>query len=228
MKHRTSSPKGLNSVALAQVTNFRIIIPSELKKMIEKGHRNDIIQLYEEIEIPFDNDTRSIPFVCVYIDDEKARFVMKDCYDEGIMNSKLFAKTGYYGSAGREHVLKSIYSHMDEEWKKLIIPRKLRECIDGKMIEYSDPMWLPSATDIFGDSPWTDEWDAESDSFQLPVFEGTPRGRVKEFGNRGIYPYWLRTVCAHNQRKFMIVNQRGLHSHYEPWYSKGFAPGFDI
>ena len=38
------------------------------------------------------------------------------------------------------------------EWQAIVKPRTIVEIIDGQRVEYADPMWLPSATDVFGPS----------------------------------------------------------------------------
>lgn len=65
------------------------------------------------------------------------------------------------------------------------------------------------------------------DSFQLPIFK-RKRDRVKECGNEGTYPYWLRSVDATKSSNFSLVGADGGDGSYGAYYSIGFAPGFDI
>ena len=87
-------------------------------------------------------------------------------------------------------------------------------------------MWLPSATDVFGNDPdgW---WKEETDSFQLPIFK-EERDRVKEVPGNGTYPYWLRSPDASYSTYFVLVRTGGAVSVSDADYSLGFAPGFDL
>lgn len=87
-------------------------------------------------------------------------------------------------------------------------------------------MWLLSATDVFGPSE-EGYWKDLDDSFQVPIFK-RKRDRVKECGNEGTYPYWLRSVHATNSTAFGLVRTGGGRSGGSAYYSRGFAPGFDI
>ena len=87
-------------------------------------------------------------------------------------------------------------------------------------------MWLPSATDMFG-TPEDCWWKDLDDSFQLPIFK-KDRERVKECGDEGTYPYWLRSVRAGFTDSFCNVTTGGGASYYLARLSLGFAPGFDI
>lgn len=201
------------------------VSPAELKRYKAEGKLNEHLYSFDEIDITLDNG-RTMTIVCGYSDCKKARFVFKDCYDEHVMNEEDTNKTGYKGSAGRKHVLEDIYPHMPQEWKDIIVPRVLTEIIDGHKIDYADPMWLPSATDVFGASE-DGYWPIETDSFQLDIFK-RERDRVKECGDNGTYLWWLRSVSSSSTHYFRRVNTRGGSSSNPAYYSFGFAPGFDI
>lgn len=133
--------------------------------------------------------------VCGYVGKHSARFVFKDCLREmWQMNKDMTNKGGYFRSEARRHVLEDILPHLPAELREAITPRHLCEEIDGETYEYFDSLWLPSATDVFGNDPdgW---WKEETDSFQLPIFK-EERDRVKEVPGNGTYPYWLRSRAA--------------------------------
>ena len=163
---------------------------------------------------------------CCYVSPTSARFVFKDCWDEGVMNDEATNKTGYFKSKGRKHVLEDIYPHIAAEWREIIAPRTFVETIEGERVEYSDPLWLPSATDVFGtpDGAW---WNDGDDDFQLPVFT-RERDRVKECGDKGTYYWWLRSVRASYANAFCGVTADGSVAGNYAYASYGFAPGFDI
>lgn len=201
------------------------ISPEDFKTAISEGNVDELISPFDEIEIPLDTGG-SVTVVCGYSDSHTARFVMKDCWDEAVMNEENTNKTGYFKSRGRAHVLTDILPHIAQEWRAIFKPRQMVEIIDGERVEYADLMWLPSATDVFGPSG-DGYWKDEGDNFQLPIFE-KERDRVKECGGEGTYPYWLRSVYASNTTTFRYVNTSGYSSNNYAGNSRGFAPGFDI
>lgn len=79
---------------------------------------------------------------------------------------------------------------------------------------------------MFGtpDGAW---WKDGDDDFQLPVF-ARERDRVKECGDKGTYPWWLRSVCAGDAAGFCYVSAGGSARNHLAYRSHGFAPGFDI
>lgn len=201
------------------------ISPSQLKRAKAEGKLDHLLAQRDEIEVPLDTGG-TVTVVCCYVTPTSARFVFKDCWDEGAMNDEATNKTGYFKSKGRKHVLEDIYPHIAAEWREIIVPRTFVETIEGERVEYSDPLWLPSATDVFGtpDGAW---WNDGDDDFQLPVFT-RERDRVKECGDKGTYFWWLRSVHASDASIFCRVSTDGSASNYHAYRSRGFAPGFDI
>lgn len=201
------------------------ISTAQLAQRRAEGRLHEIISPFDEIDIPLDTGG-TVTVVCGYSDATTARFVFKDCWDEHVMNEENTNKTGYHGSAGRKHVLEDIYPHLTQEWKDIIKPRSITETINGEEHNYEDPMWLPSATDVFGDSE-DGYWAKEPDSFQLEIFK-RERDRVKECGDNGTYHWWLRSVYASYTTYFRYVYTSGGSSSSDAYRSRGFAPGFDI
>ena len=180
--------------------------PSQLKRAKAEGKLDHLLAQRDEIEVPLDTGG-TVTVVCCYVTPTTARFVFKDCWDEGVMNDEATNKTGYFKSKGRKHVLEDIYPHIAAEWREIIVPRTFVETIEGERVEYSDPLWLPSATDVFGtpDGAW---WNDGDDDFQLPVF-ARERDRVKECGDKGTYSWWLRSVHASSAYFFCTVYADG-------------------
>lgn len=223
----TAKPADPNTMWAMRRMQKSYISPARLTQYKTEGALDKYIHPFDEIDITLDND-RTVTIVCGYSDCTKARFVFKDCYDAHVMNEESTNKTGYKGSAGRKHVLEDIYPHMPQEWKDIIVPRILTEIIDGHKIDYADPMWLPSATDVFGAAE-DGSWPIETDSFWLDIFKrDRDRDRVKECGGNGTYPWWLRSVSSSSTYTFRCVYTDGSGGNYRANYSYGFAPGFDI
>ena len=191
----------------------------------KEGRLDKFISPFDEIDIPLDTGG-SVTVVCAYSNPNTARFVFKDCWDEGVMNDEATNKGGYYKSKGRAHVLVDILPHIAQEWRAIFKPRKMVEEIDGERIEYADPLWLLSATDVFG-PPEEGYWKDIDDGFQLPIFK-RERDRVKECEDEGTYPWWLRSVYAASSSYFCLVGTGGVANGGYAYWSYGFAPGFDI
>lgn len=214
----------------AQLCHFRMVVsadicPDDLKTAVYEGNVDEVVSPYDEIDIPLDTGG-TVTVVCAYSSPNTARFAFKDCWDEAAMNDEATNKGGYCKSKGRLHVLEDIWPHISPEWQAIIKPRKIVEEIDGERVEYADLMWLLSATDVFGPSE-EGYWKDLDDSFQLPIFK-RERDRVKECGNEGTYPYWLRSVRATSSNYFCFVSTDGSARTYYAHWSRGFAPGFDI
>ena len=196
----------------------------EIKAAKKEGKLDKFVSPFDEIDVPLE-PSGYVTVVCAYSNPNTARFVFKDCWDEGVMNEETTTNGGYYKSKGREHVLVDILPKISQEWREIFKPRRIVEKINGERIEYEDLMWLLSATDVFGPSP-DGYWKDIGYSVQLPIFK-RERGRVKECVDEGTYPYWTRSVDATSSSSFRLVLTGGSSSRYA-LSSRGFAPGFDI
>ena len=158
------------------------------------------------------------------------RFMFKDCLDDPhCMNEDWTNKGGYKASDARRYLLEKVYPRLPAELRALIRPRKIVENIREGVLEYEDPLWLPSETDMFGrgeDSLQGGKVDGPDD-FQLPIFM-TERDRVKQRRGYGTTPYWTRSVYASNTNEFCSVNTNGNASDNNAYFSRALAPGFDF
>ena len=201
------------------------ITPAMLRTNKAAGKLDELLHPFDEIDVPLTTGG-TVTVVCGYVTPTTARFVFKDCWDEHVMNQENTNKTGYYKSAARKHILEDILPNIAPEWREIIVPRTIVEIIDGERVEYNDAMWMPSATDVFGTPEWA-WWKDLGDDFQLPIFK-KERDRVKECGDNGTYPWWLRSVYATYTGIFCIVYTDGSADADNAYRSRGFAPGFDI
>lgn len=202
----------------------REISIKELKQAITAGRGVEVIKPFDELTFKTTKG-ETVTAVCAYVGEHFARFVFKDCL-RGMwrMNNTATNKGGYLNSEGRRHILEDILPTLPEELRDALAPRNMSETIDGETHHYADTLWLPSATDVFGADDW---WNEETDSFQLPIFN-SERDRVKEHPDEGTYFWWLRSAFASNSPSFVIVNTGGTVAIGTAYYSRGFAPGFDL
>lgn len=226
-KPKAEIRKAVNADALCRLRRVHSghIYPLLLKQRKEEGRLDEIIAPFDEIDVPL-TCGGTVTVVCGHVTPTSARFVFKDCWDVCEMNDEATNKTGYFKSKGRKHVLEEIYPLIAPEWREIIVPRAMVEIIEGERVEYADPVWLPSATDVFG-KPEDAWWKDEGDDFQLPIFQ-RERDRVKECGDQGTYLWWLRSVHATYSPDFCHVFTGGCAFSSYAYRSNGFAPGFDV
>ena len=197
---------------------------AEIKAAITSGHGPGVIRPFDELEFKLDTG-EAVTAVCGgYISPTRARFVFKDALGDAPVNDDATNAGGYYKSKGRRHVLEEIYPHLPPELREVIEPRPLVETIDGERVEYADPLWIPSGTDVFG--PLEGWYTEEPDSVQLEIFK-TERGRVKERGGETVY-WWLRSPRRSSSTSFVYVLTGGTVSGSVAGYSLAFTPGFDL
>ena len=197
---------------------------AEIKAAIASGRGPGIIRPFDELEFKLDTG-EAVTAVCGgYISPTRARFVFKDALGDARMNEDATNAGGYYKSKGRRHVLEEIYPHLPPELREIIEPRPLVETIDGERVEYADPLWIPSGTDVFG--PLKGWYAEEPDSVQLEIFK-TERGRVKERGGETVR-WWLRSPSRSSSTHFVRVHTGGAVASANAYNSLAFAPGFDL
>lgn len=197
---------------------------AEIKAAIASGRGPEVIRPFDEFEFKLDTG-EAVTAVCGgYISPTRARFVFKDALGDARMNEDATNEGGYYKSKGRRHVLEKIYPHLPPELREVIEPRPLVETIDGERVEYADPLWIPSGTDVFG--PLEGWYTEEPDSVQLEIFK-TERGRVKERGGETVF-WWLRSPIRGYSTPFVRVNTGGTVTGASAYRSLAFAPGFDL
>ena len=197
---------------------------AEIKAAIASGRGPEVIRPFDELEFKLDTG-EAVTAVCGgYISPTRARFVFKDALGDACMNEDATNEGGYYKSKGRRHVLEEIYPHLPPELREIIEPRPLVETIDGERVEYADPLWIPSGTDVFG--PREGWYEEEPDSVQLEIFK-TERGRVKERNGETVH-WWLRSPRRSNSTRFVTVYTDGTVIYAYASYSLAFAPGFDL
>ena len=156
------------------------------------------------------------------------RFLFDTAVDLHCMNPDMTNRGGYYASACRRHVVRDIIELLPDDMVDYIRPRKITETLHDAVITYSDPLWLPSETDIFGkggDSRQNGHVDGPDD-FQLSACL-TDCKRVITLGGEPAWA-WLRSVCCYTSATFLIINTDGTIYYYTANRSGAVAPGFDF
>lgn len=157
---------------------------------------------------------------------ERPCFVLKDCMkDEKPMNKKLTNAGGWRDSFMREWLNGTIFHMMPDALQEIIVPRTIRQTLDGAVVETEDKLWLPSFTEMFG-KEGAEAWapaDTGDEQFQLYTSE---KSRVKEQGEHGTWWYWLRSPYGSNSAAFCSVTSDGAAYTTYASSSRGVAFGF--
>ena len=194
---------------------------------IDEIKESMIIEPFDEFIIPLKSGEIATAVFGGYVKGGRRRFVLKDCIGEPhVMNKQPTNKGGYMNSELRRYVLDELLPLFPDALRSAFIPRTMSEFIDGKAREYTDTLWIPSASDVLGDAAG-DYWEADPSGEQLRIFE-RERDRVKEVAGKGTYPWWLRSANRNCSKYFAFVNTNGGVSNYNAIYSLGVAPGFDL
>lgn len=183
-----------------------------------------ILEPGDEFQIPLKNGQLATAVFGKYTKDGHRRFAFKDCIAEHAMNSEATNEGGYFKSEMRRYVLEELLPFLPDPLAAAIEPRVMCETVDGETQEYADALWLPSATDVFGES---EAWESEPDSEQLDIFK-RERDRVKELGDKGTWYWWLRSPRRGYSTGFVFVGNGGGVGDFSASGSLGVAPGFDL
>lgn len=153
----------------------------------------------------------------------KKVLVCKDCLpEEHAMNKRLTNKGGWRDSAMRKH-MKDVLELLPDDLKAAIVPRTIKQKLDGDVVECEDLIWLLSSTEVAGVGSWCSESDV--DDQQFPLYK-TEKARVKECAHHGTSHWWLRSPYAAYTAYFSYVITNGAVYNYAATVSNGVAFGF--
>ena len=152
-------------------------------------------------------------------------FVLEDCLaDEHCMNKRPTNKGAWAACDMRAWLNNTMFALLPDELQALIAQTKIVQIVDGERVETEDKLFLLSKTQVFGKGRWSDR---EPEDTQLLCFL-REKDRVKECGDKGTYPWWLRSVDASTANSFCFVSTDGSANYTGASYSFGFAPGFKV
>ena len=199
----------------------------EIKEVAKNGELRELLQLGDELSITLKTGEEVTLQLADMTLGDRPCFVLKDCLrDEKQMNKRSTNEGGWEKRFLREYLNETIFHMLPDELQEIIVPRVIRQKLDGETIETEDKLWLPSFTEMFGaNADWATA-DAD-DERQFQLYK-TERSRVKECGDRGTWWYWLRSPYGSNSTAFCRVNSYGTVGYSSASYSNGVAFGFCI
>ena len=199
----------------------------EIKEAAKNGELRELLQLGDELPITLKTGEEVTLQLADMTLGDRPCFVLKDCLrDEKQMNKRSTNEGGWEKCFLREYLNETIFHMLPDELQEIIVPRVIRQKLDGETVETEDKLWLPSFTEMFGaDADWAP---ADADDEQQFQLYKTERSRVKECGDRGTWWYWLRSPHGSDSTFFCVVYSSGYASSYNASSSFGVAFGFCI
>ena len=152
--------------------------------------------------------------------------VLKDCMEKmRAMNDHATNKGGWKDSAMRKWLNEDVLPRLPKELQAMIVPRTIRQKINGEEVQTQDKLWLPSFTEMFGAEAAAEWTPGDLGDEQFELFE-SERSRVKEVPGRGTWWYWLRSPYASFSTTFCLVGSNGSAGYDRASFAYGVAFGF--
>lgn len=207
---------------------------AQLKTVQERGNLAEVLEVGSEFPISLEADAdnendvfEQLTAQVTHVTKEgRVMVVVKDCMGQmHAMNDYATNKGGWKDSAMRKWLNEDVLHRLPKELQAMVVPRTIRQKIDGEEVQTQDKLWLPSFTEMFG-ADAAAEWapyDLGDEQFELFDSE---RSRVKEVPGRGTWWYWLRSPYASNSTDFCLVYSFGNADDRYASIAHGVAFGF--
>lgn len=135
--------------------------------------------------------------------------VLKDCMEKmRAMNDYATNKGGWKDSAMRKWLNEDVLPRLPKELQAMVVPRTIRQKINGEEVQTQDKLWLPSFTEMFGAKAAAERAPSDLGDEQFELFD-SERSRVKEVPGRGTWWYWLCSPGASDSAYFCLVDSNG-------------------
>lgn len=158
-------------------------------------------------------------------EDGNAYFCFEDClFDERPVNNRNTNAGGWKAYDIRHWLNNDLFALLPDDLQAIIEPTEIVQIIGGERVVTKDKLFLFSKTQLFGKGDWSR---IEPEDTQIDIFS-TEKGRVKECGKHGTWPYSTRTPRDGNAGGVCYVNYSGSAYNGGASISRGVAPGFRI
>ena len=202
----------------------------QLKTVQERGNLAEVLEVGSEFPISLENENgvfEQLTAQVVHVTKEgRVMVVLKDCMEKmRAMNGYATNKGGWKDSAMRKWLNEDVLPRLTKELQEMVVPRTIRQKINGEEVQTQDKLWLPSFTEMFG-ADAAAEWEpGDLGDEQFELFD-SERSRVKEVPGRGTWWYWLRSPFASTSAYFCAVDSYGSATYDGASYARGVAFGF--
>lgn len=132
---------------------------------------------------------------------------------------------GWKDSAMRKWLNEDVLPRLPKELQAMVVPRTIRQKINGEEVQTQDKLWLPSFTEMFGAEAAAEWTTGDLGDEQFELFD-SERSRVKEVPGRGTWWYWLRSPDGSDSAYVCSVNSNGNADYDAASYAYGVAFGF--
>lgn len=196
----------------------------DLKKAADNGTLDDVLKSGDQIPVTL-KDGRE--FILDVGKDESGKFyfVCHNCIAECKMNRWGTNEGGWRDSEARAFLNTEIINLFPDDVQSAMRPTKIVQVVRGETRESEDKLFLLSANQVFEGVGCCCE-QGFNDS-QIDIFTAE-RNRVKEFGDKGIWYWWLRSPNASYSYFFCSVFTDGTIYYADASLSIGVAPAFCI
>lgn len=207
---------------------------AQLKTVQERGNLAEVLEVGSEfplsLEADADNENdvfEQLTVQAVHVTKEgRVMVVVRDCMEKmHAMNDYATNKGGWKDSAMRKYLNEDVLPRLPKELQAMIVPRTIRQKIDGEEVQMQDKLWLPSFTEMFGADAAAEWAPCDLGDEQFELFD-SERSRVKEVPGKGTWWYWLRSPDAGNSLYFCLVNSNGDANASTASAAAGVAFGF--
>lgn len=193
---------------------------------IRSGHAYRAVSVGDEISFAL-KDGKNVSVTAVaenpYWQNSMA-FCFTDCIGEYQMNDTFTNRGGWSKSKMRKHHIDDILPLLPDELVGVITERTIVQIQDGSRYESKDKIWLPSRTELFGQTEAYS--DIDFGDVQFEYFKDEKR-RVKMLDG-STAPWWERSPYYNGSGLFCFVNTNGYANYYNAQTAAGVAPAFII
>lgn len=135
------------------------------------------------------------------LDDAYAKYHMKKALKDGQLLS-------WSESDMREYLKTTILPDLPDDMAAAISTRMIKQRIGGKNFFTEDKLWLPSYTELFGDTGDDNYPSDGEDEFRFDIFKDE-KSRVRQFDGETDW-WWTRTPYAGSSTYFRYVGISGI------------------
>lgn len=207
---------------------------AQLKTVQERGNLAEVLEVGSEFPISLEADADNENDVFEQLTAQVAHatkecrvmVVIKDCTGQmHAMNDHATNEGGWKDSAMRKWLNEDVLHRLPKELQAMIVPRTIRQKINGEEVQMQDKLWLPSFTEMFGADAAAEWAPCDLGDEQFELFD-SERSRVKEVPGRGTWWYWLRSPYASSSASFCLVISDGRANFSFASFARGVAFGF--
>ena len=180
-----------------------------IQNAILNGDAKSILKERDRIPFKLTNGTK-LTAVVAAISGDRVCFVVDECFPDAPMYHGLpeNESVSWSGSDRRTALNTDTLSKLPPELEAVIIPRVIKQRIDGKVVITEDKLWSPSFTEIFGVDEDGNPYPTDGeDEFHFPIF-ADERDRVKQVGGVTTW-WWLRSPDSGSSTSFRYVFSSG-------------------